>query len=115
MSSLSQIEANRQNGRKSQGPKTPEGKAVSSANAWKHGLLSRDVVGPNEDPTIFQAFHDRCHAEYKPVGPIEEDLVSRIAAQAWRLRRAERVDAALYEHHYSIGKAGAKKGPPVCD
>lgn len=95
MSTPAQIKANRQNGGKSKGPATPEGKAVSSANAWKHGLLCRDVVGPAEDPAAFEALQERLHAELKPVGQLEEDLVSRIAAQAWRLRRVERIEAGL--------------------
>jgi hypothetical protein len=36
--------ANRQNAQKSTGPTTDEGKAASSRNALKHGLLARDIV-----------------------------------------------------------------------
>ena len=38
------LEARRQNAKKSTGPKTEEGKASSSRNAWKHGLHSRNRV-----------------------------------------------------------------------
>lgn len=100
MTTQAQITANRQNGRKSKGPKTAHGKAISAANSRKHGLLSRDVVGPTEDPADFRDFHERLHAELDPVGELEEDLVSRITAQAWRLRRVEKVDAGLYTVHY---------------
>ncbi len=44
-----QDEANRRNGRLSRGRKTPGGKAVSAKNALKHGLLSREVLLPDED------------------------------------------------------------------
>lgn len=38
------LAARRQNAQKSTGPKTDEGKEVSSRNAWKHGLHSRNRV-----------------------------------------------------------------------
>ena len=38
------LEARRQNAQKSTGPKTDEGKEISSRNAWKHGLHSRNRV-----------------------------------------------------------------------
>jgi len=35
---MTRAEASRNNGRKSRGPKTPEGKRIASMNAVKHGL-----------------------------------------------------------------------------
>ena len=35
--------ASRENGRRSKGPRTARGKAYSSRNAMKHGLLAREV------------------------------------------------------------------------
>ena len=43
-----QIRANRENAKKSTGPRTAEGKARVSLNALKHGLLARDTVLPTE-------------------------------------------------------------------
>ena len=42
--SLKQIEANRQNARKSTGPKTSAGRAASKMNTLKHGVLSQKVL-----------------------------------------------------------------------
>src|SRR5437764_9026277 len=62
----------RLNGAKSQGPKTPEGKARSSMNAFKHGRYANNaVVLSNEDRGAFddlvQAYPNRIH----PNDPVE--------------------------------------------
>jgi len=49
MTSPKQIAANRQNARRSTGPKTAKGKAVAKMNAVKHGILARHVVLNRED------------------------------------------------------------------
>ena len=48
-----QTSASRENAKKSTGPRTPEGKANSSKNALKHGLMAQDAVIPGEDPAAF--------------------------------------------------------------
>ena len=53
MATDAQIQANRENAKKSTGPRTPEGKARVSKNALKHGLLAQDSVIPGEDPAEF--------------------------------------------------------------
>ena len=53
MATKAQIKANRENAKKSTGPRTEEGKARVSLNALKHGLLARDAVLPSEDPAEF--------------------------------------------------------------
>ena len=50
--------ANIRNAKKSTGPKTAAGKAISSRNAIKHGLMSRDVLAPNEDAAAFETLRD---------------------------------------------------------
>ena len=54
MASHEQIEANRQNAKKSKGPITESGKSVAKLNAVKHGLSSKNVVIPGEDPEEFE-------------------------------------------------------------
>jgi hypothetical protein len=43
------IGANKQNAKKSTGPRTEQGKAVSRLNALQHGILSGELVLPGEN------------------------------------------------------------------
>jgi len=49
MATPARLTANRQNAILSTGPRTPEGKAVACQNARTHGLLSRQVLLPDEN------------------------------------------------------------------
>ena len=98
MASEAQIEANRRNGTKSRGPKTPEGKAISSANAIKHGLRAEKmVVLSNESDENFDTLLEACHAHFNPSNAFEAELVHEIAAARWRLRRAWTVETNLLD------------------
>ena len=96
--SQKRIEANRANSRRSTGPRTPEGKAASSRNAVRHGLLSRVVVLKGEDRAEFETLRDGLFLDMAPVGQLEETLVDRMAGQWWRLQRVGRMEAVLMEH-----------------
>ncbi len=81
------------NARKSTGPKSAGGKAKSRMNAFKHGLLAREVVVPGfglnagEHESKFQALHQMYREHLEPVGPLEEMMVERIVTAYWRLHR----------------------------
>jgi hypothetical protein len=92
--------ASRRNGAKSRGPKTSEGKERSSQNALKHGLRAQKflVVG-DEKPKEFDAFEAALVDELAPEGALQSLLARRIARAAWRLERAERIEADLFERH----------------
>jgi hypothetical protein len=49
MTSKKKAGANRQNALKCTGPKTPEGRAAVRLNALTHGLLSQQILLPNEE------------------------------------------------------------------
>jgi hypothetical protein len=100
MASVAQIQANRLNAQKSTGPRTPEGKATASQNAVRHGLLAEQVVIKGEDPAEFEGYRDRMLGELAPVGAIETMLAERAAGLAWRLRRAERLQSAVFATVY---------------
>src|SRR6516165_12787281 len=85
---------NRQNGQKSRGPKSPEGKARSKFNALKHGLKAKTVVLPGEDAQDYQARLDAWIADLQPKNDVEQSLVERAVTIIWQLDRAERAEAA---------------------
>jgi hypothetical protein len=96
MTSDKQAQANRRNALKSTSPKTPEGKAAVRHNATKHGLLSQEVLLPEEDAAALEELGERLRAELQPVGELEGMLVDRIIAAYWRLRRLGRVEAGIF-------------------
>ena len=53
MSTEKQIAANRANGARSRGPKTPEGKARAARNSTRHGLLARSILREGESRDRF--------------------------------------------------------------
>ena len=62
-------EASRRNGAKSNGPKTPEGKARSAQNALKHGFRAQKyIVLPCEDAAAFEALEAALMEELAPEG-----------------------------------------------
>jgi hypothetical protein len=83
MTSPKQLEANRRNAKLSSGPKSTEGKARSSRNALKHGLVSSEIV-------IWDV-----EAELQPNSTIERELVDHLAGLLWRRRRIPALEAAF--------------------
>lgn len=79
------------------GPRTPEGRARSAANARTHGLLSRAVVLPDESREKFEAFQRALADDLVPMGTTESLLADRIIACAWRLRRVLVLEAGVFE------------------
>ena len=97
MSQLTKAESNRINGAKSHGPKTPEGLAISSMNAVRHGLTAKTLVLQNEDPAQFKELMDDYTAYLRPTNPVERDLVSDIISARWRLRRMWSYETAMID------------------
>jgi hypothetical protein len=77
------------------GPRTPEGLAVSSHNATRHGLYSEAVVVDGETLVDWQAFVDAIVESVAPGGALEAELAVRAASLLWRLRRVPAAEANL--------------------
>lgn len=95
MTTEAKREANRRNALKSTGPRTPKGKSTVARNAVKHGLLSREVLLPDENRSAFRAMAANLCDTLQPEGAVELLLVERIAAATWRLRRVQKIETDL--------------------
>ena len=93
--SEAQRAAARANGARSRGPVTPEGKARSSLNAFRHGLCSPAILAPEEDAAAFEALLAQLRADHRPSSASEDLLVQRLAATFWKLARCDRLEAEL--------------------
>ncbi len=97
MATEAQVRANRLNAQKSTGPRTEAGKAVVAQNAVRHGLLAEKTVISGEDPGQFESYRAQLLAELHPAGAMEAILAERIVGLAWRLRRADRLQAEVFD------------------
>ena len=93
-----QLRANRRNAQKSTGPKTIEGKQMSSQNAVRHGLRTQEIIIDSPHLKESREDYDSLLAslieELKPQTAFQEFLVQRIANCLWRSRRAIRAESA---------------------
>ncbi len=85
----------RQNGAKSKGPVTPEGKTRSAKNAAKHGFLARTVVLPNESHKRFARLLKTLRTQLRPANEVERDIVECMAVARWRRLRAWGLERAI--------------------
>ncbi len=69
------------------GPKTEEGKNIAHRNATKHSLRARLVL-PDELETAYHETRTAYFDELKPVGRVEQQLVSRMAFTSVQLERS---------------------------
>jgi hypothetical protein len=98
--SPARAEASRRNGAKSRGPNTPEGKERSAQNALKHGFRAqKHLVLPGEDAAAFAELEAALIADLAPENALQAALAQRVVAAMWRLARAERIEAGLFEHY----------------
>jgi len=104
MSTEKQITANRENAKKSTGPRSAAGKAAVSLNALKHGLLAQAALLPGEDEESFRSFADDLLAELEPVGARECLLAEQVVNLAWKLNRASRVEAGLFVRERALAE-----------
>ena len=95
----------RENGAKSKGPVTPEGKEHSRRNRITHGQRAtalKLLVPPhsaclaNEDRQAFYNLFDKLTAKFRPADDTELALVREIAEFQWKNTRNKQMEAALF-------------------
>ena len=79
------------------GPRTLEGKAISSRNAVKHGLSSCETVLSFEDQDEFNQLVDTYMQEQNPQNENETHLVREMATARWKLDRCRKIQNAMFE------------------
>lgn len=84
MPTQEEMDASRANGARSRGPVTPEGKARSSRNSTRHGLLARAILLEGESRDRFNDLVQLLNDALNPESAIEHLLVGKLAASHWR-------------------------------
>ncbi len=83
--------ASRENGKRSRGPITPAGKAVSARNATKHGGYAQSIYFRNEEEKKeFNQLLEGYRSSLRPEGVWEDVQVEKLAVTDWTLMRIER-------------------------
>ena len=92
---LTRAEASRQNGAKSKGPKTVEGKNSSRFNALTHGLTATKVeILAGEEAVKYQERLAAWRADLQPRNPVELHWVDDAVWISWLRDRAFRAETA---------------------
>ena len=94
--SIKRINANRENAKKSTGPKTVSGKFRSCRNALKHGRDSRKHLIIGEDAKEFQEMKESYIKMLEPSNILEVEECMQIIAMSWKIRRFSVVETGLY-------------------
>ena len=98
--SAARLASNRENALKSTGPRTEQGKAISSQNHVNHGLARKNGsfhVLDTEDQTEYAMSLLGFMDEYQPETPTEVALVHSLAESLWLKNRAHAFQASCFD------------------
>jgi hypothetical protein len=90
------VRANRENAKKSTGPKTLSGKEKVSGNALTHGLTAEKHVIIGESIEEFNTFKESMLKVYEPIGVYQEEIFIKLVELLWRLRRVGLIETGIY-------------------
>ena len=87
---------------RSGGPRTAEGRLVSSGNSLKTGAYSAQVALPGEDKDDFLSFEQDFLRDLAPDGIVEASMAHEVAVLAWKKLRLERVEHQLIRDQLNL-------------
>ena len=90
------VRANKENAKKSTGPKTKSCKEKVSGNTISHGLTAEKHVIIGESIEEFNALKESMFQVYKPDGVCEEEIFIKLIELLWRLRRVGLIETGIY-------------------
>src|SRR5947207_3612668 len=97
--SPAQVAANQANAQRSTGPRTPQGKAISAMNNFRHGFNGAFTVLPWEQQDEFDLLLGALRDEHKPSSLTETVLVDRMAQSLWLSKRAVMLQHVTFNHN----------------
>jgi hypothetical protein len=103
-SSQRRIEASRANGAKSKGPVTDAGKARSSQNARRHGILATHICLNQADEDVFNRILEQYVNRFQPRDQAEYDAVEEIVYYKFQMRQAWMQQASTVAMQMTIDK-----------
>jgi hypothetical protein len=102
--SPAQSATSRDNGARSAGPLTAEGKTRSALNSVRHGLCGRNFfLLPDEDPEEFKDHEATWLAAWRPRDFAEQDAALNAIRALWRESRADRLEAEVLGDLFAAG------------
>ena len=111
MRSARQSEASRLNGAKSHGPKTPQGRAISSINAITHGITAQTLTLNNENKDLLvemlTSYFDLFDPVYRLSPPVGAPPLKGRQPHEGRSNFPKRTRAA---RHKSCGNSNSRSG-----
>ena len=102
MATEKQIAANRDNAKLSTGPRTEEGKTISSRNNTTHNLTAKGLIiapGLEDD---FAQLESGLRTRLQPDGELQEVLFARLLECSWNLQRCRLAERQLYESSANV-------------
>ena len=93
---------NRENAKKSTGPKTEAGKERVRFNAMRHGLTGQVVILPTDDLVAYQKHSQEMLDSLSPKGALETKIAQTISDTLWQMNRSQAYHDQILASHALI-------------